>query len=300
MAPTRSDGALDLSRIRHPLERRVLFLSALANLALVGAAITVVLLAPEWLHAHPRAATVVARIRGALVVVLVFVPGLAFVRRGRWVFYRENSVRVASDQLPELFEVLVAHCQALGLPPTTELRLAQPLTSLSAALALHGGTTVVVLGAGLFSGLDVLEERLDVLSFVIAQELARIRLGHTSWAQELLLGYLKRIPLLRMPLLMVQTFSRDRVAATLAPDGVRGLLYQASGGDILAHLDVASYLREVMASAPTWWAALLSVAGREGPNVSARVREIYRARFFPLDRDLARFGATTPSGVRAP
>jgi hypothetical protein len=295
-----SDGALDLSRVRHPLERRVLFLSALANLALLGAAVTVVLLAPGWLHAHPRAATVVARIRGALIVVLVLVPGLAFVRRGRWVFYRENSVRVAPDQLPELFEVLTAHCRALGLPSATELRISQPLAGLSGALGLHGGTSVVVLGPGLFDGLDGLGERLDVFSFVIAYELARIRLGHASWAQELLLGYLKRIPLLRMPLLSVQTFSRDRVAATLAPGGVRGLLCQASGGDILAHLDVASYLREVMASTPTRWAALLSVAGREGPNVSARVREIYRARFYELDRDLARFGRTAPAGAPGP
>jgi hypothetical protein len=294
------DGALDLSHVRHPLERWVLILSALANLALLGAAVTVVLLAPGWLHAHPRAATLVSRIRGAVIVVLVLVPVLAFVRRGRWVFYLENSVRVAPDQLPELFEVFTAHCRALGLPSVTELRISQPFAGLSGALRLHGGSSVVVLGAGLFSGLDAISERLDVLSFVIAHELARIRLGHTSWAQELLLGYLKRIPLLRMPLLSVQTSSRDRVAATLAPGCVRGLICQASGGDILAHLDVASYLREVMASTPTRWAQLLSVAGREGPNVSARVREIYRARFYELDRDLARFGGAAPAGARGP
>jgi hypothetical protein len=100
------------------------------------------------------------------------------------------------------------------------------------------------------------------------------------------LAYLKRIPVLRLPLATVQTFSRDRHAALLAPDGIRGLILQASGGDLLDHVSIAVYLRQVMEGpSPCSWLAAL---GRSGPHVSNRVRTLYRTGFFQLDGDLAR------------
>jgi hypothetical protein len=72
--------AMDLSEIRHPRERLVLFLSAVANLAIVAGVAAAILLAPGWLDSHPRAAGVVQRVQGAALAGMLLLPALAFLR----------------------------------------------------------------------------------------------------------------------------------------------------------------------------------------------------------------------------
>jgi hypothetical protein len=281
----RHNGERD--RIRHPRERLVLVLSALANLAIVAAVVAALLLAPEWLEAHPRLHTAAQRVQTAAVLAVLVLPALAFLRRGRLALLRDNSVRVGRDQVPQIFSILEAHCRVLGLERVPELYVSTEATSeLSNAMSFHGAPQAIVLGARLFDGLGRIEDRRDVIAFVLGHELGRLRLGHASWWQDLFLAYLKRIPVLRLPLLTVQTFSRDRLGALLAPEGIRGLLLQAAGGDLLDHMNVATYLRQVMAGPSAW--SRLGNLGRSAPHVSSRVRALYHAGFFQLERDLAR------------
>jgi hypothetical protein len=196
-------------------------------------------------------------------------------------------VRLGRDQVPEIFSILDRQCSALGLTDPPELHATTSATSeLSTAMSFVGGRQAIVLGADLFQGLDRIEDRADAITFVLGYELGRLRLGHASWWQDVYLGYLKRIPVLRLPLLTVETFSRDRHAALLAPDGIRGLVLQASGGDLLDHVSIPAYLRQVMEGPSPW--SRLAALGRPGPHVSARVRTLYQAGFFQLERDLAR------------
>jgi hypothetical protein len=150
-----------------------------------------------------------------------------------------------------------------------------------------------VLGPKLFVGLAKIRDRADVLEFVLASELGRLALGHASWWAEVLLGYLKRVPALREPLVTVQTASRDRFAATLSPSATpRGLAFLAVGGDLIDHVDTAAFVRQVMDDATPRWAAQMGQVGRDDPHLAQRVRELYRSGFLDLERDLA-------SGARA-
>jgi hypothetical protein len=280
-------SAADLDHIRHPRERPILLLSAVANLAIVAAVVAALVLAPDWLEAHPRVHSAVQRVRTAAAVAVLILPVLAFLRRGRLALIRENSVRLGRDQVPEIFSILEAHCRALGLTRVPELYVSIGVTSgLSDAISIVGAQQAIVLGANLFNGLGRVEDHRDVIAFVLGHELGRLRFGHASWWQELFLGYLKRIPVLRFPLLTVQTLSRDRCAAVLAPDGIRGLVLQAVGGDLLEDTNVTAYVRQVMEGQSRW--SRVGSLGRSGPHVSSRVRALYLTGFFQLERDLAR------------
>jgi hypothetical protein len=278
---------LDLAKIRHPREHLVLWGSVLANAAVIAAAVAVVYLAPE-LATRGRVSPLIDRIRLAAVAAILLLPVFALVRRGRSAAICENAVRLGRDQVPEVFAILERHCRALGVEPPELYASAVERVGISASLALGGGRRIIVLGSDLFAGLEKIRDRADVLEFVLAHELGRLALGHASWWDALLLGYLKRIPVLRVPLLTVQAASRDRFAATLSPDVViRGVLLVAVGGDLLDRVDTAAFVRQVMRDDTPPWVAWLGQLGRDEPHLVHRVRELYLGGFLDLERDLA-------------
>jgi hypothetical protein len=282
------DRPIDLSQARHPRERRILILSAAANFALIAAAIAAVMLAPGWLSAHPQAARLVRRVQLAALAAIVLLPVLGFLRLGRWMMIHLNSVRVGRDQLPALHAILERQCRLLGIAEPTLYVSALPSVGLSDALALgRRGTRAIVLGEKLFDGVDDLAARADVFAFVIGHELGRIMLGHASWWTELLLGYLKRIPVLRLPLVTVQTYSRDRVAALLAPNSLAAIAMSASGGEIFGFVNVRAYVRDALGPAPRSAPARLGAILRREPHLAVRVRELHRLGLFQPDAELA-------------
>jgi hypothetical protein len=278
---------LQLSKIRHPRERIVFLASVLANIGVIAGAALIIYSAPAWMSEHGRVSEILERVRLAAVAAILLLPVLGFLRLGQWAALRENAVRLGRDQVPEIFSILERHCRVLGVDPPELYVSTLESVGLSAALDLAGKPPVIVLGSDLFAGLERIQERADVLDFVLGHELGRLALGHAGWWEALVLGYLKRIPLLRAPLLTVQTASRDRFAATLSPKGIRGLVLVAAGGDLLGHVDTAAFVRQVMRDdTPAAW-AWLGRLRRDGPHLAQRVRELYRSGFLDLERDLA-------------
>lgn len=295
----------DLARVRHPSERRIMIASAAANLAVVAVAVAVILLAPDWLSEHPRAAQLVRRVQIAAVAAILVVPALGFLRLGRWMMIHLNSVRVGPDQLPELHAILERQCRVLGIDAPALYVSALPSVGLSDALALRDGTRAIVLGEKLFDGVNEISAREDVFAFVIGHELGRIMLGHAGWWAELLLGYLKRIPVLRLPLVTIQTYSRDRMAALLAPGSLAALALSASGGEIFGLVNVGAYVRDAAAPRPRRMAARLGALLRKEPHLADRIEELQRHGFFRPDGvvpspDATGSGATLTSSAPAP
>jgi hypothetical protein len=282
-------------RMIYPHERLILVCSVIGNLVIVALLATAMVNAPDWITHHPHFQSLEQKVTTTVVVVLLVVPLMPLIRRVRVALLRENSVQLGPTQVPAIYDILERECRALEIHPMPEVYVSSSvkLKTLSTSMAFLGGARVIVLAGELFTGMIDIENRLDVYSFIIGYELGRLRLGHAGFWQELFLGYLKRIPVVRLPLLTVQTFSRDRVSAVLAPHGIRGLLFHAGGGDILDQLDVASYVRKVVSGPDRWW--WLASLWRPEPHVSMRVRALYVGGYFKLDRDLARL----ESGVHA-
>jgi hypothetical protein len=272
-------GPLDLAKIRHPRERTVFLLSALANVAVIAGAALLAYFLPEWLASHSRVTALVNRIRLAAVTAIVLLPLLGVLRLAKWAAFRENSVRLDREQVPQLFSILESQCRTLGVDPPELFASTLASVGLSTALRLGHDRRIVVLGPNLFAGLDSFDDRADVLEFVLAYELGRIELGHADWWMDFVFGYLKRIPVVRAPLLNVEIASRDRFAATLAPRSIRGLLFMAAGGDLLAHVDPMLFVRQVVSddTPPRWiWVARMM---REDPHVAERLRALHHAGF---------------------
>lgn len=269
-----------MSRARHPHERRVVALSIVVNFALVAGAVAVIALAPGWLSAHPGLAQLARRVQlVAIAVVLVF-PALGLLRSGRWMMIHLNSVRLGPDQLPEVHAILERQCRALRIAPPALYVSAVAGVGVSDAIALRGGRARgIVLGEKLFDGFGDVAERQDVFAFVIGHELGRLLLGHASWWSELLLGYLRHIPVLRLPVAMVETYSRDRFAALLAPGSVSALAMQASGGEIFGAIHVDPFVRDALAPGPRRQ-ALIGAILRKEPHLVDRVVELRRYGFF--------------------
>jgi hypothetical protein len=128
-----------------------------------------------------------------------------------------------------------------------------------------------------------LAESREVVAFLLGRELGTLRLGHTRWWHEALIAYVVRIPILRRPLRRVRAFSRDRYAAFLAPEGLRGLLVVASGGSQLPNINISAWLEQVQEYEGFW--ARLSAKLREAPHVADRVRALYAAGLFRSNGD---------------
>ena len=269
-------ATLNLAEIRHPREHVVLALSAAANVAVVAVAAAVVYLAPEWAAGHGRVTALVQRLRLAVIAAILILPFVSLLRLGRWASFRENSIQLGREQVPAIFAVLDRLCRVAGIDPPELYASAMGGVGISTALAL-GGRRIIVLGQDVFQGLERIEDRADVLEFVLGYELGRLVLGHASWWEDLLLGYLKRIPVLRLPLITVQTASRDRFAATLSPGSIRGLVLLAAGGDLLDHVDAAAFVEQILRDpTPARW-AWVGKLERGGPHLAARIRALSRA-----------------------
>ena len=258
--------------LRYRRERPIFVTSTVLNVVVVAAALAGVDVLSSWVASYPRLAERAAQVR-TLATAAVFAPLVILaLRRWRFGFVRGNAVRLSTTQFPEIHQILEEQCARLGtaLP---EIYLTQDARFGDARGFSHGRRDGIVLNAANVL-LDHALER-DVLAFLIASELGRIRLGHTKWWNEILAGYTLYVPILKNPLLKARRFSMDRYAALLAPNPVRGLLVHAAGRLGLHRVDVEEYLAQARAYRGFW--ARASELGQSRPHLAHRIRELERA-----------------------
>jgi hypothetical protein len=231
---------VDLRRLRHPLERRVAAIVSIIDVMLVMAVVAVLLWGTEWLDAFPPLAKYRWSAK-ALVALIVGAPIVAtFARRRRRLLAQQESIRVSSTQLPEVYAVLLKHCARLGIPPP-ELYLSDGVEhTTSFSWRDHH---CIVLSAHDFNTCPEAFE--DVVDWVLARELGAICLGHTSYRSELLASSVAPIPFLRCPLNHLRTYSRDRYGAFLAPRSFRALIVAAAGDRLRNRVNLPLFLAQL-------------------------------------------------------
>lgn len=281
------------------------WMSVLVNAAVGAAAIWLLYRAPGWLTGRPALSKLANELRLAGMATMALLPALAWLRHARWAEFREGSLQLGPDQLPGIHAMLERLCAAVGAPVPELFTSTARSAGIATAMGLVRRRRLIVLGPDLFRGLKSLDDRADIIEFVLAHELGRLVMGHATWREEMLLAYLKRIPLLRVPLLNTQQASRDRFAATLCTGTIRAMLFTASGGKLIYSADVAAFLRQALrADTPPLWEWASSVMG-DGPDVGRRLRHLHEHGFVDLDAELARLSAgagpaVTPASPAAP
>jgi hypothetical protein len=281
-----SQGA-DIESLRCPGETTALVLCIASNVVVLALAVAIVLAGSDWLETHPFIAKRADWVRAILLTALVALPAAPIGRHFRVHAARANGVRVGAEQFPALHDQLLRACRMLGLDDVPEVYVWTGIEGPSAAYAAKGGRSVIVLNAELFS--KEWEEGIDWLTFALAGALGSIRLGHTRWWVELLTVYARRIPGLRTPMFLKWAYSRDRCAAFVAPAGIRGLLVEAVGKDVVPNVRLPAFLAQTEHVNGLW--NQLAAIHRKGPLLTARVRALYDAGFFDRTLDEQERGA---------
>lgn len=276
-----------IEELRHPGERPALLACVFTNITIVVMAAMVIFAGTEWLETRPLVHKYVTTFRALAIAAIVAFPATAVWRHVHLYEAKANGIRVSQRQFPELHAALLHACQKLGVTHVPELYIGR-------IHATHGGDEIMavhsIYGAPHCIVIDsdwlvdkVRTTGLDFKAFVIARGVAMIRLGHTRWWVEMLTLYVKHIPGLRRPLLMSATYSRDRCAAYAVPEGVRGLLIEATGKDMIWTLDLEEVLAQPLPTGAWPWLVALH---RERPHLLERIHALYEAGLFDLRRDL--------------
>jgi len=287
-----SPGSFEPSRLRHPRERPIFIASVLLNLAVLVAGVVLLVMGDEWLASHPRVAKYADEIKGAAIAALVAPFVLTFSRNREHAAVRANSVRLSHAQLPEIYDDFERMSTTLGMSRVPELYVSEsagdpPATSRSAWHVDY----VVLDDQYLQANLDAVR---DVYRFLLARELGRIHLDHTTWLDDILLAYIIRLPFLRNPLMHVRTYSHDRYAAYLAPDSIRGLVALATGRRVLERVDVDTFVRQAL-EVRGWWARVASLMTGL-PRVAYRIQELEHAGLLRMTPGSPHDRSSTPIG----
>jgi hypothetical protein len=287
--PTAGDALI--RRLRHPDERAAVIGCVLANVGVLVLALVVITNAVNLLRVFPTLAAHIEEIELFVIAAVLAFPLTLLGRRGRFHRCRGNDVRVSATNLPELHELFVRQCRSLGVVRLPELYVSRSLQLPARAYSVVGGRSAIAVNAELFE--TDWQKNIDCIAFAIGGALGSLRLGHGRWWLEAIMTHALHIPILRTPVLHTWIYSRDRCAAYLVPDGIRGLLIQGSGKDLLPKLNVAAFIEQSRAFGGFWeW---LAHVARERPHLCMRARVLYAAGFFDVESDLARWRAEAGS-----
>jgi hypothetical protein len=149
----------------------------------------------------------------------------------------------------------------------------------------------VVLDADLFE--KTWKDDFDCIAFALANALGTLRLGHTRWWIEVLTAYSVRIPVVKNRILFLWTLSRDRCAADVVPEGIRGLIIHATGKTLIGEVDVGAYLDQIDEHEPVW--ERIGVVSEPRPTLAMRARALYRCGLFDWERDRRRHRRCPPT-----
>lgn len=261
------------SGLRHPWERTIFLASVMVNLGIMVGAFFLLRTAHDWLREHPLVAKTLKHVELLATAAVFAPPAIVLIRNARRGSILGNTVRVSRQQIPEMYDMLERYCRRLGLEHVPDLHVSdQAIRQPAHAYSVWRQEYIVITQHFAEPALDV---NRDVVAFMLASELGRIRLGHTRWWYELALAYVIRIPYLRNPMTQVETFSHDRYAAFLEPGGVRGLVAQASGRRMLQAVNVQDYLDQVREYGGVW--AFLSNLTKSTPHVAYRIKALWKA-----------------------
>jgi Zn-dependent protease with chaperone function len=186
-------------------------------------------------------------VAGVLVGVVIgyLIYGLVFV--GLYQLYIKahlfgHTIQITAHQFPDIYSRVEDFSRKLGIS-VPKIFLMESGGDLNAfAMQLLGKPYVVIYS-------DVLElayeNGQDVVDFIIAHELAHVKLGHISFWKRLFLFPAESINMLGQAYRRSQEISCDRIAHILAPNAEeRGLVLLASGKHLYRHVNTEVLMRD--------------------------------------------------------
>lgn len=256
---------------RTPGEMPFYVFMVVLNVLIVAAILQAAAVLP-WLPDRLADTAWASAIRGALIALLLLVPGLIVVREVQRASTRGTAVELSTAQFPELYETAEQFAAQLGLRRRPDIFLANGNGALNAFAAQAARHDYVVLSNELFANLY--HNNRDGLRFILGHEMGHIKLHHVSFWYQLSVAYSQPIPILGPTLSRLREYSADRNGAYVAPEGAIGLVILASGRHTEIHVNVRELVAQGRRLRGFWvWLAQLP---RSHPFTVRRLERLYR------------------------
>jgi hypothetical protein len=218
-------------------------------------------------------AIVVGTFGTVLLLALLLFLAYLFAQSAFIAHLRGNSVELAADQFPELYQQYVDACEKLGVqaPPKAYLMMSDGVLNALATRFLRRYYVVVY-----SSIIEALKSRPEAVRFYFGHELGHVLRGHLN------MHWLK-LPASALPLLgaayrRAQEYTCDLhglAASASTADSVAALTVLATGGEKLPHVNVQRFVAQQQASGG-FWMSYHELTG-DYPWVCKRVSHLLRA-----------------------
>lgn len=153
---------------------------------------------------------------------------------------KANSIEITSDQLPEIHQMVQELSQKLNISvPVTYLNSNGGIINAFTSKYLRRNFIVVFADV-----IDVsLKTNPEIARFIIAHELAHIKLKHIFWSDILIASRI--IPTLGLAYSRACEYSCDMIAAKIVPEGTMpGLMAVASGKNLFTKISPQSFVKQ--------------------------------------------------------
>lgn len=152
-------------------------------------------------------------------------------------YFKGNGIKVSESQFPDIYGILKAHSETLGLQRVPEMYIIQGNGVLNAFATKWLARNFVVLYSNILEA--AYEDRMDAVSFVIGHELGHIKRGHLSFLKSLFILPAKLIPFLGNAYSRACEYTCDAIGFSLVPQaGVNGLLVLAAGKMLYKRINI--------------------------------------------------------------
>lgn len=169
--------------------------------------------------------------------------GAAFVTMGTtFARTRVYSVRAGENQFPELSGIVSCYAEKLGIEKQPAIYIRHDNGIINAFSAYFWGRNYVLLNTEIFEIAYLEHKDLSAVSFIVAHEMAHIRLHHTRFWYNASILFAKFIPVLGTALSRAQEYSCDRIALQLCPEGKHGIFLLLLGRHLYKNVNIEEYL----------------------------------------------------------
>jgi Zn-dependent protease with chaperone function len=174
-------------------------------------------------------------------------------------YLRGNAIRLQQNQCADIYDILRAQSEKLGLKEVPTLYLLQGNGILNAFATRFASKNVVILHS------DVLEaaykEGIDAVTFIMGHELGHIVRNHVGFVKSYALLPAKFIPFLGFAYSRACEYTCDMIGYDLCPEGAeKGILLLAAGKDLYKKINVTEALSDASKEKgfSTWFAEIFS------------------------------------------
>lgn len=174
---------------------------------------------------------------------LIIVPYILFVLAYFYGQVRSRAVKITPRQFPEIYDLIIKYSYRLNLKEIPEAYIVQENGILNAFSSFVIRKKYIQINADLFEVAYREYHDIDSIGFVLAHEMAHIKLKHASLPYQLWILWASVIPFLSQTSSRTREYSCDRLAQIVSgSDGIQAMMALTVGKHLYKRIDVQDYI----------------------------------------------------------